>query len=72
MAQPEPPALRDLPPQLPRELAEAVFAAKARRRTWLAQLPVEEKYRRFLQLQRMVSATQRAAGRPWKEPWPEG
>ena len=36
------------------ELAQEVFASKARRRSWLASLPVEEKYRRFLQLQRMA------------------
>ena len=36
------------------ELAAKIFAAKARRRSWLASLPVEEKYRRFLKLQRMV------------------
>ncbi|MBE7504152.1 MAG: hypothetical protein HS113_28470 [Verrucomicrobiales bacterium] len=53
------------------ELAERVFAAKARRRDWLARLPVEQKYRRFLQLQRMVWETRRAAGKPCPAPWPE-
>ena len=53
------------------ELAAKVFAAKARRRSWLAGLPVEEKYRRFLQLQRMVWETRRAAGKPCPTPWPE-
>lgn len=53
------------------ELAGRIFAAKARRRDWLAKLPVEEKYRRFLQLQRMVWETRRAAGKPCPAPWPE-
>lgn len=53
------------------ELAEKVFANMARRRNWLAALPVEEKYRRFLQLQRMASQIKRAAGRPAPEPWPD-
>lgn len=53
------------------ELAGKVFAAKARRRSWLASLPVEEKYRRLLELQRMVSATRRAAGKPAPAPWPD-
>ena len=53
------------------ELAAKVFAGKARRRSWLASLPVEEKYRRFLQLQRMVCETLRAAGKPTPTPWPE-
>lgn len=53
------------------ELAGKIFAAKARRRRWLASLPVEEKYRRFLELQRMVSATRRAAGKPAPAPWPD-
>ncbi|HWB05709.1 MAG TPA: hypothetical protein VG796_22000 [Verrucomicrobiales bacterium] len=54
----------------PADLAGKIFAAKARRRSWLASLPVEEKYRRFLQLQRMVHETCRAAGRPCPSPWP--
>jgi|CXWL01.1.fsa_nt_gi hypothetical protein len=54
------------------ELAQKIFASKARRRSWLAALPVEEKYRRFLQLQRMASQIKRAAGRPAPEPWPDG
>lgn len=53
------------------ELADKVFAAKAARRKWLASLPVEEKYRRFLQLQRMVAETRRAAGKPAPAPWPD-
>lgn len=53
------------------ELAEQIFAAKARRRDWLARLPVEQKYRRFLQLQRMVWETRRAAGKPCPAPWPD-
>ena len=53
------------------QLAGKVFAAKARRRSWLASLPVEEKYRRLLELQRMVSATRRAAGKPGPVPWPD-
>lgn len=53
------------------ELAGKVFAAKVRRRSWLASLPVEEKYRRFLQLQRMVAATRRAAGKTPPTPWPD-
>jgi hypothetical protein len=53
------------------ELAGKVFAAKERRRSWLASLPVEEKYRRFLRLQRMVAETSRAAGKPVPVPWPD-
>jgi hypothetical protein len=53
-------------------LAGKVFAAKSRRRSWLASLPIEEKYRRFLQLQRLVAETRRAAGRPSPPPWPDG
>ncbi len=53
------------------ELAAKIFAAKARRRSWLASLPVEEKYRRFLKLQRMVSETRHAAGKPCPAPWPD-
>jgi hypothetical protein len=52
------------------ELAQAVFAQKEQRRRVLAALPVEEKYQHFLQLQRMVAETLRAAGRPCPEPWP--
>jgi hypothetical protein len=52
-------------------LAGKVFAAKSRRRSWLASLPIEEKYRRFLQLQRLVAETRRAAGRPAPPPWPD-
>lgn len=55
----------------PAELAQKVFASKARRRRWLAALPVEEKYRRFLQLQRMAYAIKRAAGKPAPAPWPD-
>jgi hypothetical protein len=55
----------------PEALADAVFDAKARRRKWLASLPVEEKYRRFLRLQRMVYETRRAAGKPCPPPWPD-
>lgn len=55
----------------PAELAQKVFAGKARRRRWLAALPVEEKYRRFLQLQRMACAIKRASGRPTPAPWPD-
>lgn len=54
----------------PAGLAEEVFAVKAQRRAWLANLPVEEKYRRFLHLQRMVAATRDAVGRPGAAPWP--
>jgi hypothetical protein len=53
------------------ELAQKVFASKARRRRWLAALPVEEKYRHFLKLQRMVAAIKRAAGKPAPIPWPD-
>ena len=52
------------------ELADAVFRQKEQRRCSLAALPVEEKYRHFLQLQRMVFETLRAAGRPCPEVWP--
>ena len=55
----------------PAELAQKVFASKARRRSWLAALPVEEKYRRFLQLQRMACEIRRAAGKPTPTPWPD-
>ncbi len=55
----------------PAELAGKIFAAKARRRSWLASLTVEEKYRRLLQLQRMVWETRRAAGKPSPAPWPD-
>ena len=54
----------------PAELARAVFAQKEQRRRSLAALPVEEKYHHFLQLQRMVAAAQRAAGKPSAKPWP--
>ena len=53
------------------QLATQIFAGKSRRRSWLASLPVEEKYRRFLQLQRMVCETRRAAGKPCPTPWPD-
>jgi hypothetical protein len=62
---------QDLSASTPKALAEKIFAAKARRRSWLASLPVEEKYRRFLQLQRMVFDTRKAAGKPCPSPWPE-
>ena len=52
------------------ELAQAVFAQKEQRRRSLAALPVEEKYRHFLKLQRMVADAQRAAGKPADKPWP--
>ena len=52
------------------ELAEAVFRQKEQRRCSLAALPVEEKYRHFLQLQRMVAETLRAAERPCPAVWP--
>jgi hypothetical protein len=53
------------------ELAQKVFKAKARRRTWLASLPVEEKYQRFLALQRMAASIKVAAGKPAPRPWPD-
>ncbi len=52
------------------ELAQHVFKQKAQRRLALGALPVEEKYLRFLQLQRMVAETLRAAGKPCPDPWP--
>ncbi len=52
------------------DLAQTVFAQKEQRRRSLAALPVEEKYRHFLQLQRMVAEAQRAAGKPSAKPWP--
>ncbi len=52
------------------ELAEAVFRQKEQRRQTLAAMPVDEKYQRFLQLQRMVSETLKAAGRPCPTVWP--
>ena len=52
------------------ELAEAVFRQKEQRRQSLAALPVDEKYQHFLQLQRMVAETLRAAGRPCPAVWP--
>ena len=55
----------------PTELAGKIFAGKARRRSWMAGLTVEEKYRRLLQLQRMVWETRRAAGKPSPAPWPD-
>ncbi|MFM8469059.1 MAG: hypothetical protein ACKODH_03670 [Limisphaerales bacterium] len=54
----------------PTELAQAVFAQKEQRRRSLAALPVEEKYRHFLKLQRMVADATRAAGKPAPKPWP--
>ena len=62
---------RDLRAKSLEDLAQKVFASKAERRRWLAALPVEEKYRRFLQLQRMASAIRRAAGKPSPTPWPD-
>lgn len=53
------------------ELAQKVFANKDRRRRLLAALSVEEKYRRFLQLQRIASQIKQAAGKPAPAPWPE-
>ncbi|MSU35026.1 MAG: hypothetical protein EXS36_07915 [Pedosphaera sp.] len=55
----------------PAELAGKIFAGKARRRSWMASLTVEEKYRRLLQLQRMVWKTRYAAGKPSPAPWPD-
>lgn len=52
------------------ELAQAVFAQKEQRRRSLAALPVEEKYRHFLQLQRMVADSLRAAAKAAPKPWP--
>ena len=52
------------------ELAQAVFAQKELRRRSLAALTVEEKYRHFLQLQRMVAETMCAADRECPTPWP--
>ena len=54
------------------ELAQAVFAQKKQRRRSLASLPVEEKYRHFLQLQRMVADSMLAAGKAAPKPWPAG
>jgi hypothetical protein len=54
----------------PAELAAAVFRQKEQRRQSLAAMPVEAKYQHFLQLQRMVAATLKAAGRPCPEVWP--
>ena len=54
------------------ELAQAVFAQKEQRRRSLAGLPVEEKYRHFLQLQRMVADSMCAAGKVAPKPWPMG
>lgn len=63
--------LREFQTESAAALAQKVFASKAERRRWLAALPVEEKYRRFLQLQRMASAIKRAAGKAAPAPWPD-
>ncbi len=52
------------------ELAEVVFQQKEQRRQSLTALPVEEKDEEFLQLQRMVAGTMRAAGKPCPRVWP--
>lgn len=56
----------------PADLAQAVFAQKEQRRRSLAALPVEEKYRHFLQLQRIVANSMRAAGKAAPKPWAVG
>jgi len=66
----EPNPLATLTVATPAELAAAVFRQKEQRRQSLAALPVEEKYQHFLQLQRMVAETMRAAGIPCPAVWP--
>lgn len=68
----EPNPLATLKTASPAELAQAVFAQKEQRRRSLAALPVEEKYRHFLQLQRMVADSMRAAGKVAPKPWAVG
>jgi hypothetical protein len=49
--------------------AQAVFAAKSRRRDALASLSVEEKVRVLIQLQRLASFVVAASGRVARSPW---
>jgi hypothetical protein len=63
-------SLAELKCESVKQLADAVFAQKEHRRQMLAALPVEEKYRQFLRLQRMVFDTLRAAGKDCPGPWP--
>jgi hypothetical protein len=50
-------------------LMDPLLAAKARRRRELAALPIEEKLKIVLELQRNVAEIRRSAGRPGPDPW---
>lgn len=49
--------------------AQAVFAAKSRRRVALTSLSVEEKVLVLIQLQRLASSVVAASGRVARSPW---
>jgi hypothetical protein len=51
------------------ELAERLFRQKRARRRALAALPVSKKISVLIQLQRMASEVQAAAGRSPRHPW---
>ena len=48
---------------------ESILAAKKERRRRLAALPIEEKLRILVEMQRLASDIARSAGRPTREPW---
>ena len=53
----------------PEDVAEAVFAAKRRRREWLRNLPVEAKVEILVRLQQTASEVAANCGRPSRKPW---
>jgi len=52
-----------------RELAEEAFRQKAQRRKELAALPIEEKVRILVELQKRANEVRRATGRPEMYVW---
>jgi hypothetical protein len=52
-----------------RQLVQTALAAKAERRRELARLPIEDKVRIVVELQRLAAEARRAMGRPAREPW---
>jgi hypothetical protein len=46
-----------------------IIKAKAARRRELASLPIEEKIRIVIELQKMESSIRQVTGRSWREPW---
>jgi hypothetical protein len=50
-------------------LVRAALASKSERRRELARLPIQDKVRILIELQRLAAETRLATGRPARAPW---